>query len=346
MGAGNNFYAIGAASPPSQPTSPVADFSWSPHDPVTGETVTFNASSSQMGWNDSMKVPIVSYQWKFGDNTTATGLTVTHVFYKLGNYAITLNATDGRGLSSIEEKQIVVSADKRANIYVSLSSSTSSLGFKVAINGNLTSNSEDIPGAAVLLSYSVTGGNSWSDIALVNTNVNGEYSAVWIPPATANYLVRAMWSGDSNFLAASTVVNLAVTESSEQNIFSVESNSTVSQLAFNSTSRELSFTVSGASGTTGYANIYIAKSLVSNIADLTLSLDGAQMNYTASSLGDSWLLQFTYHHSTHRVSINLGSVPFIPPQLITPLSLSILAGALVIITILFVVRLRRPKPMT
>jgi hypothetical protein len=194
-----------------------------------------------------------------------------------------------------------------ATLTVSLDCSTTYIGFKVEIDGNLTYNGTAISGAPILLSYSVTDGNSWNDITRVNTTSDGKYSAVWMPSATVNYLVKAAWAGNSTHLGASTIVNLAVTAFKEQNVFSVTSNSTVSQFSFNSTSRELSFTVSGPSGTTGYVNVYIAKSLIGDISTLKVYLDGNQIDYTAVSTNASWLLHFTYQHSTHRVIVSLGS---------------------------------------
>jgi hypothetical protein len=89
--------------------------------------------------------------------------------------------------------------------------------------------------------------------------------------------------------------------------FSVTSNSTISELSFNSTSRELSFVVSGSSGTTGYVNVYIPKSLIGDISSLKVYLDGNQTEYTAGPQSDGWLLYFIYQHSTHVVTINVGS---------------------------------------
>jgi hypothetical protein len=98
-----------------------------------------------------------------------------------------------------------------------------------------------------------------------------------------------------------------VTPFNGQYVFSVVSNSTVSALAFNSGTRELSFNVTGPTGTTGFADVAIAKSLVSNIANLTVYLDGVNLNYVATSTADSWLLHFEYAHSTHSITVNLGS---------------------------------------
>jgi len=233
------------------------------------------------------------------------------------------------------------------SISLSLSSSTSYVGFKVEINGNLTCNEVGVSGAPISFYYSYTGGESWSDIiTLVNTASDGSYSAVWMPSATGNYLVIAIWEGNSTYPSTDTTVNLAVTPFEEQNVFSVTSNSTVSELAFNSTSKELSFTVTGPSGTTGYVNVYIAKTLVENIADVKVYLDGDQLNYTITSIDDSWLLHFTYQHSTHTITISLRPALFIPPQLITPLSLGILTVALAVVTALLIFKIRKGTPPT
>jgi hypothetical protein len=92
-----------------------------------------------------------------------------------------------------------------------------------------------------------------------------------------------------------------------QSYFFVESNSTVLALFFNSSSAELSFTVSGEKGTAGYVEITIAKSLVSNVQDIKAYLDGNELSVAITSNEDSWLLSFTYMHSTHNVKINLAA---------------------------------------
>jgi len=92
-----------------------------------------------------------------------------------------------------------------------------------------------------------------------------------------------------------------------QSFFFVESNSTVSELFFNSTSSELSFTVSGTSGTAGYVKVTIAKSLISSVQNVKVYLDGNQLDVAITSDADSWLLSFTYVHSTHHVRISLAT---------------------------------------
>jgi len=342
----NDIYykVFGEIPPPTQPTLPTADFTWTPYAPVVNETVLFDASVSSEGWNGSHWDPIVSYQWDFGDNNTATGETVTHTFDEVGNYTVRLNVTDSRGVWDIEEKEIAILADPSTDMHVSLESSTSYVGFKVAINGNLTNNEEGVSGAPILLSYSVTGGDSWNEITLVYTTNEGTFSAIWLPSATGCYLVKASWAGNSTFLESNTVVSLSVIGVEDEKVFSVTSNSTLTQLAFNSTDRVLVFSVSGASGTAGYTRISMAKTLIGNEEQLKVYFDGNQVNFTSQETEDAFQIIFTYYHSTHKVVVTLGSVPSSPPQLITPLSLVLLATGLAIVATLSVWRIRKGTP--
>ncbi|WP_162555741.1 PKD domain-containing protein [Reichenbachiella versicolor] len=55
-------------------------------------TVSFDASSSSDPDGDAL-----TYAWDFGDNTTGTGVTVSHTFTTLGSYTVVLNVSDGNG---------------------------------------------------------------------------------------------------------------------------------------------------------------------------------------------------------------------------------------------------------
>jgi hypothetical protein len=90
-------------------------------------------------------------------------------------------------------------------------------------------------------------------------------------------------------------------------VFFVESNSTVTELTFNSTSSELTFVVSGPSGTVGYVNVTIAKNLVPNAENIKVYLEGNQLSYEITSNEYSWQVTFTYQHSAHQVRISLAT---------------------------------------
>jgi hypothetical protein len=66
------------------------------------------------------------------------------------------------------------------------------------------------------------------------------------------------------------------------------------------------FKVSGPSGTTGSAYICVPKSLIEDIYDIQVFLDKTLLYYNVESIGDAWLVTFTYHHSTHQVTMNLN----------------------------------------
>ena len=190
---------------------------------------------------------------------------------------------------------------------VSCQSSTTFSNFRVEINGNLTYDGAGLQGLPVLLSFSVDEGNTWNELTTVGTDSNGNFLAVWLPSVTGNYLLEAEWAGNSNYTQTSSMINFAVLPFGAQSVFSVTSNSTISALAFNSTSGELDFTVSGPEGTAGYCDVYIPTSLISDVSDLTVFLDGNPISYNVESLGNAWLVSFSYQTSTNQVSIGVNA---------------------------------------
>jgi len=51
---------------------------------------------------------IVSYDWAFGDNTTGTGVSVSHTYTVVGIYSVDLTVTDDRGVQSSGTTMVVV----------------------------------------------------------------------------------------------------------------------------------------------------------------------------------------------------------------------------------------------
>jgi len=179
--------------------------------------------------------------------------------------------------------------------------------FTLQIAGNLTDGGIGLTGAPILISYSSDDGNSWNQLAWLNTDNLGSFATVWNPPEERDYLLQAVYPGSMWYTETSTTVNFWNTPLGAQQVFSIQTNSTLSAFSFSSTSNELSFSVSGPIGSTGYVNVHVPKTLIGNVSDSQVYLDGAKLSYITESVGDSWLISFNYHHSVHTVTINLGS---------------------------------------
>jgi hypothetical protein len=178
-------------------------------------------------------------------------------------------------------------------------------GSAVNIFGNLA-NSANAPlqNKTIVLSYTFLGIDSWIPISSAQTDKEGNYNIQWINSASGTFTLEAAWSGDADNAPVSNTTTLGFLPS-ERSTFVIESNSTVLALAFDNATATLSFNVTGPTGTTGYVKATIAKSMLENGENLLATLDGKQLNYTVTSAGDSWIYCFNYHHSTHRISMNM-----------------------------------------
>lgn len=210
------------------------------------------------------------------------------------------------------------------------SSSSALVGYKVKIVGRLVyqHNSSGISNVLIQLYYSVTGGENWIVITSTTTTSEGSYYVTWFPMCTGNYLIKAVYTGEEkpNVVGAETMINLIITDIEEQ-VFSVSSNSIVSSLTFNSTTREITFNVEGPEGTMGYTDIFLSKYLVPDINDLRIYLDGVEESYEAVSVDDVWFTRLTYHHSIHTVRIVLSSAS--PTYIFTEPVTKLIVGALI-----------------
>jgi hypothetical protein len=243
---------------------------------------------------------------------------------------------------SVERVDLSIAGNglEQSALTVSLNCMTAYVGYKVQISGRLVyPDGTGISGANLLAEYSVTGNASWNTITSFTTSASGSYYAEWMPTATGAYTIRVSWQGNNNVTGAEATVNLAVTPTEEKYVFSVISNSTISELTFDSSSKVLGFTVSGPAGTTGYANITIAKDLIGDITQLRVLLDGNQIPYNTASTDDSWTLSITYQHSTHTVTVSLNSagLPFFATSLGT---VTIIVITIAIMIALFMVYTR------
>lgn len=69
-----------------------------------GTKATFDANAS------IDNVGIISYEWNFGDGTTGTGITTTHIYTNLGTYVVTLTVRDAAGNSGTNSINVAVSS--------------------------------------------------------------------------------------------------------------------------------------------------------------------------------------------------------------------------------------------
>lgn len=78
-----------------------ADFTFSPTDPVIGDSVYFNASSSTSSG---------SFSWDFGDGSSGSGVTTTHQYSAARTYTVTLTVVTSQGQTATATKTITVSS--------------------------------------------------------------------------------------------------------------------------------------------------------------------------------------------------------------------------------------------
>jgi parallel beta-helix repeat protein len=203
-----------------------------------------------------------------------------------------------------------------------LTNCTSSLnGFKVEAKGRLLEfYGTGLESKTIVFSYTFAGIGIWTPIASTATDYWGDYRLTWFPPATGYFMFKAEWAGNSTHLGTSNTIAVS-TIPYDQYVFAVESNSTVTDLAFDSAGNKLSFVVDGENGTTGYTRVTIAKNLAPDITKLKVQVDKIEYGYTVTEMTDSWILTFTYNHSTHQIEVdfNQAPIPEIPALLVLPI---------------------------
>jgi PKD repeat protein len=85
---------------------PIAVFTISPIDPLVGDDVHFDGSSSTTPVGSGRT--ITSYEWNFGDGQFGAGKTATHKYGKAGTYTIVLNVKDSSGRRGTSSRTVQV----------------------------------------------------------------------------------------------------------------------------------------------------------------------------------------------------------------------------------------------
>lgn len=191
---------------------------------------------------------------------------------------------------------------KRISV-ISISAKNSANSNSMAITGSLTNpGAIGIPAGSVQLSYALSNDTSWTYIGSCLTDNQGKYSYQWINPVSGTYTLKTEWFGNKDFLEASNTVMINSIPYENEQAF-VQSNSSIAQITYDTTVG-LSFTVSGENGTVGFSKVTIPKSFMPEKEKIKVNLDGTPINYEIASSEDSWIITFTYQHSTHQVTIN------------------------------------------
>jgi hypothetical protein len=280
-------------------------FVYSPLTPRVGDVVSFDALWWEQYWNENHEPRTFSYSWNFGDGTFATGVTVSHSYAEPGTYAVAVTVDDNLGTGGSSEMEIEVKEQTPVTVHISLSSESIYTGQKVTISGNLTYNGVGVPNTWIVLSSKTyIEGAMWNNIASVKTDDYGKYSTVWKPSPGA-YQVKATWTGNFTFPETSVSVNLGV-KSFGDFITEFSSNSTITELNFNASTRILSFSAEGLSGTNGYVKITLEKDPEFDPDGIRVFLDGKPIEYEIASTSQSWVLHIGYSHSIHNVVVNFN----------------------------------------
>ena len=111
---------------------------------------------------------------------------------------------------------------------------------------------------------------------------------------------------------STTTASTTVTQTTGGLQMQVVSNSTVSGLIFDSTRGILNFTISGPTGTYGFFDATIAKTLL--LGQPIVLIDGIEQPASVSGDSNFWYIHVTYSHSEHRITIGgSNTIPEFPP---------------------------------
>jgi hypothetical protein len=191
------------------------------------------------------------------------------------------------------------------SITITTNSSTTLSGLRVGVTGRLTDQyGNALKDESVVLYYRLSGITDWTPIIPDETDSSGNYSVTWILTATGYYELKAEWDGNATHSTANAATCLSSISYGNQ-VLSVGSNTSTSQLSFNATDLSLRFSVSGPDNTKGYARVTLPKSLVTDTTKVKVYIDGTEKAFDISLEEDSWLLAFDYASSTHKIVVDL-----------------------------------------
>lgn len=235
----------------------------------------------------------------------------------------------------------------RPTLEMYCTSNAAASDLKVTVSGTLTYNHTGIESVPIYAAFSADGGTSWQNFSLVQTRADGSFSTIWMPNATGNYMLSTQWDGNLTLHWLNATLNLALVPDSDGNQFSVVSNSTITNISYNSETRQLSFGTNGTSSTTGYLYVSIPKTLTGDGNAVEVRMDGNLQAFASESRDDVWVISCLYTQSAHTFTVQVPQeAVFSPAETPWVAIVAALVVIVVVIAILLVVRRRRKTAAT
>lgn len=202
---------------------------------------------------------------------------------------------------------ICINESNPINISFSITQVKSIAGIAiVSINGSLISGDYGIFNESILVSFSNNGGFSWSDIASVNTRSDGKFSIEWIPPSSyRSYIVKVEWKGNMAYVRSVSTISLSLISWYEY-VFAISSNSTIRRLKLDSTTGDLSFTISSTIDSKGSFTAFIPKIPIQKPENIEIVFYNEKLFYSAVSLEEIWVINSSFESGTYDIIVKLG----------------------------------------
>lgn len=102
---------------------------------VVGDTAVFTANITDASGADATS-QVASYQWNFGDGTSAGGRTATHTYKQAGNFVVTLTITDVLGRVGQASQSLTVSNGTNPTAAFFITPSSPSVGQTATFNAS------------------------------------------------------------------------------------------------------------------------------------------------------------------------------------------------------------------
>jgi hypothetical protein len=259
--------------------------------------------------------------------------------------------SQGQSHTSYHSSYSQTTADSKDSLTVQTDHHLYKPGEKVTVNGDVSSQLlASLQGTSLILVQVQDNNGNVVNNGTTQLDSNGGYTASFTLPSDAkqgDYTVQAKLEVKADLLGALSADVKAQLQSSTKfvvvspNAFAVKahsdsgaeqdfdlqiaSNSTVSNVNFDQSKKQISFQVTGQSGTHGVTQITIPKAMLSG--DISVAIDGnavADNDIIVTSDNDTaTTLEINYHHSTHTVTITGTTVA---PEF--PWPVLMMAGAL------------------